>query len=546
LKKSIKNCKKRENQKNLRNKYDILSYFYLLKYKYTTIEATKKVANMKKILCATNEGIDAKVVAVEATLTKGLPSFSIVGMISTAISEAKERVKSALLSNDFSFPPKRITLNLSPSELSKSGSHFDLSIALLILLNNDKNDFDEWFVFGELGLSGAVKETIQLYPLILSLANQGLIQKAIVPEESLQKLSKIPDITFYGVTTLQEAVAVLREPDAFKPSLATAISYPFYEIANERYYYVQEYKEDFIDVKGQELAKRAALIAATGMHNLLLEGSPGCGKSMIASRLQYILPPMQMREILDLAKLQVLEGREPDFKPHRPLKSPHHSATAASIFGGGSHNARIGEVGLANKGILFFDELPYFSKAVLEALREPMQDNKIRISRVHSKVEYPADFLFVGAMNPCPCGNLLDENKECRCNELEIQRYKNRLSEPFLDRIDLCVVMQNVKVNDQSSYSSKELHKEVVKAHIFAKERGQKLFNAKLADEDIAKYCKMDSVASEVLEMAVDRFALSFRSIKKVQKVARTIADLASSEHIKKEHLLEALSYRRR
>jgi magnesium chelatase family protein len=501
---------------------------------------------MKKLLCATNEGIDAKVVAVEATLTKGLPSFSIVGMISTAISEAKERVKSALLSNEFSFPPKRITLNLSPSELSKSGSHFDLGIALLILLNEFKDDFEEWFVFGELGLSGAVKETVQLYPLILSLANQGLITKAIVPKESLEKLSKIPHVAFYGVETLQEALEVLKSPEAFKPSLSKDIEYPYYEIGSERYYYVKEYKEDFIDVKGQEIAKRAALIAAAGMHNILLEGSPGCGKSMIASRLRYILPPMRVSEILDLAKLQVLEGKEPDFKPHRPFKNPHHSSTPASIFGGGSHKARIGEIGLANNGILFFDELPYFSKSILESLREPMQDNKIRISRVHSKVEYPANFLFVGAMNPCPCGNLLDENKECRCNELEIQKYKNRLSEPFLDRIDLCVVMQNVHADDQPTYSSKELHKEVVKAHIFSKERGQTVANAKLQDEDIAKYCIMDSEASDLLEMAVERFRLSFRSIKKVQKVARTIADLAESNMIEKEHLLEALSYRRR
>ncbi len=304
---------------------------------------------MKKIKCATNEGIEAKVVDVEATLTKGLPSFSIVGMISTAISEAKERVKSALLSNEFSFPPKRITLNLSPSELSKSGSHFDLSIALLILLNESTEDFDEWFVFGELGLSGDVKENIQLYPLVLSLANQGLISKAIVPAESLKKLSKIPNVAFYGVNSLKEAVAILKNQADTLPSVEkSSIAYPFYDLGGERYYYVKEYKEDFIDVKGQEVAKRAALIAAAGMHNLLLEGSPGCGKSMIATRLRYILPPMQIAEILDLAKLQVLEGIEPDFKPHRPFKNPHHSSTLASVFGGGSHKARIGEVGLAN------------------------------------------------------------------------------------------------------------------------------------------------------------------------------------------------------
>ncbi len=502
---------------------------------------------MKKVRCATYEGVDAKVVDVESTLTKGLPSFSIVGMASTAITESKERVKSALLSNDFSFPPKRITFLLAPSELAKSGSQFDLSMAVLILLNESDVDLNRWFVFGELGLDGSVKENIQLYPLILSLANQGLISQAIVPFESLQKLSKIPNVSFYGVKSLNEAVEILKNQETALPNIKQSeINYPHYDIDAQKYYYVKEYLEDFIDVKGQDVAKRAALIAAAGFHNIILEGSPGCGKSMIANRLRYILPPMTASEILDVAKLEVLEGYEPEFKPHRTLKNPHHSSTPASIFGGGSHKAKIGEVGLANNGILFFDELPHFSKAVLESLREPMQDAKIRISRVNSKVEYPAKFLFVGAMNPCPCGNLLDVHKECRCSDLEIQKYKNRLSEPFLDRIDLNVVMQNVDANDCASFSSKEMHKMVVEAHIFCKKRGQREFNAHLQDKDLDTFCRMDNESYETLQTAIGRFSLSFRSIKKIQKVARTIADLKKSELIQKEHLLEALSYRRR
>ena len=502
---------------------------------------------MKKLLCATYEGLDAKVVDVESTLTKGLPSFSIVGMASAAITESKERVKSALLSNEYSFPPKRITFSLAPSELVKSGSQFDLSMALLILLNTQESDFQEWFVFGELGLDGRVKENIQLYPLILSLANQKLISKAIVPNESLDKLSKIPNVAFYGVSTLNEAMNILKNEDSAQPSIKQSdIDYPYFEITNEKYFYVKEYTDDFIDVKGQEVAKRAALISAAGFHNIIFEGSPGCGKSMIANRLKYILPPMNSYEILDLAKLEVLEGKEPSFKPHRSFKSPHHSSTPASVFGGGSHRARIGEVGLANNGILFFDELPHFSKSVLESLREPMQDAKIRISRVNSKIEYPANFLFVGAMNPCPCGNLLDEYKECRCSELEVSRYKNRLSEPFLDRIDLNVVMQNVKKSDRASLSSKEMHKKVVEVHIAAKRRGQSSFNAKLKDSEIEEYCILDKDAQETLDMAIERFSLSFRSIKKIQKVARTIADLDASIDIEKKHIFEAISYRKR
>ena len=502
---------------------------------------------MKSVKCATYEGLDAKVVDVESTLTKGLPSFSIVGMASTAITESKERVKSALLSNDYKFPPKRITFLLAPSELAKSGSQFDLSMALLILLHESKVELDDWFVFGELGLDGSVKENIQLYPLLLSLANQGVIKKALVPFESLEKLSKIPNVAFYGVKTLNEAFEILTHPQSYQPSINEGqITYPHYELGGEKYFYMKEYEEDFLEVKGQELAKRAALIAAAGFHNIILEGSPGCGKSMIANRLRYILPPMKEEEILHVAKLEVLEGKEPTFQPRRSFVSSHNSATAGSILGGGSHKAKIGDVGLSNGGILFFDELPHFSKKVLESLREPMQDGKIRISRVNTKVEYPANFLFVGAMNPCPCGNLLDESKECRCNELEIQRYKNRLSEPFLDRIDLHVVMQNVAADDKPSISSKEMHKKVLQAHIFMLERGQKCLNANIDDKDIEKFCVLSDEAKDILTMAVQRFALSFRSIKKVQKVARTIADLTQCELIEKEHLLEALSYRKR
>ncbi len=502
---------------------------------------------MKTVFCATYEGLDAKVVQVESTLTKGLPSFSIVGMANTSISESKERCKSALLSNEFRFPPKRITINLAPSDIKKEGSQFDLSIALLIALNDVEVDLGEWFVFGELGLDGMVKENMQLYPLMLSLANQKFIKKVIVPHASLKKLSKIPNIELYGVKTLQEAIDLLKNQERITPNIdKVAIEYPFYEIDGEKYYYLKEYDEDFLDVKGQEVAKRAALIAAAGFHNILFEGSPGCGKSMISKRLRYILPPMTSDEILDVAKLHSLDFKEPDFKPRRPYRSPHHSSTSASVFGGGSHKAMIGEVGLAHSGVLMFDEIPHFSKRVLEALREPLEDKKIRISRVNTKIEYPADFLFIGAMNPCPCGNLLDENKECRCSDLEIQRYKNRLSEPFLDRIDLSVTMQQVSSEDKPGFSSKEMHKKVLEAHIFAKSREQKSFNAKLSDSEIEKFCTFNDEAKTVLDMAINRFSLSFRSIKKVQKVSRTIADLDSSELIQKSHVLEALSYRRR
>lgn len=502
---------------------------------------------MKKVKCATYEALDAKVVDVEVSLTKGLPSFTIIGAPSS-IEKSREKIKSALLSSDFKFPPKRISALLAPSDLVKNGSQFDLAIALLICMQDMQDELDDWFVFGELGLDGSVKESQQIYPLILSLANQSLVQKAIVPFEALEKLSKIPDVAFYGVKSLSEALEVLQNQSVAKPnSFSNHDEYPFYEIDGEKFYYLKEYDEDFLDVKGQDIAKRAALISATGFHNIILEGSPGCGKSMIASRLRYILPAMKMDEILDKAKIQALESREVEFKPRRGMTTTHCSATPASVLGGGSGaQAKIGDVSIANNGILFFDELPHFSKSILEALREPMQDNQIRISRVSQKNIYAANFLFIGAMNPCPCGNLLNQDKECRCNELEIQKYKNRLSEPFLDRVDLHVVMQNVSVSDKPSLSSKEMHKMVLEANIFAKRRGQKSLNAKMSDMEIEQFCKLHDDAKAVLDMATQNFALSFRSIKKVQKVARTIADLEASAMIEKRHILEALSYRRR
>lgn len=502
---------------------------------------------MKILRCATLEGIEALKVDVESTLTRGLPSFTVVGLASSAISEARERVKSALLANAFTFPPKRITINLSPSDVEKFGSHFDLGMALLIALDGSEIDFSGWFVFGELGLDGTVKENTLLYPLVLSLANQGVLKQAIVPTVALAKVANIPDVLFIGVEDLSEAIRFFEDDaEAGTREAPRPVAFPMQQIGDVRYYYHEQYPEDFREVRGQEVAKRAALISACGMHNLLLEGSPGCGKSMIAKRLRYILPPVTDGELLEIAKLDALEGRTPHFSPMRPFRAPHHSGTPASIFGGGSKRAQIGEVGLAHLGILFFDELPHFAKPVLEALREPLEDRRIRISRVHSKVDYPTDFLFVGAMNPCPCGNFLSPELECRCNDLEIRRYKSRLSDPFLDRVDLYVQMQEVRAEDRPGMTSAQMHATVLAAHQTQRDRGQVTFNGRLDDRDVERFCVLGPESEAVMAQAVRRFALSFRAIKKIQKVARTLADVDGSPGIAKRHLLEALSYRRR
>ena len=498
---------------------------------------------MKSIKCASLDGIDAVSIDVESTFTKGLPNFSIGGMANTAILESKDRIKSALLTNEFKFPPKRITINLSPSEIAKKGSQVDLSIALLIALQETKVEMKDFYVFGELGLDGSLKDTKSIFVLILSLVRQGIIKNVLIPKESISKIATIPNLNIYAVENLNEAITFFQSEEKNKYKVENKIfEYENLNINGEKFYFTKEYNNDFKEVKGQVLAKKAALISAAGNHNIILEGSPGCGKSMIAKRLKDISSPMKLEEILDIAKMESLQSKQPNFQAKRTFISPHHSSTKASIVGG----TQIGEVALSNHGILFFDELPHYAKTVLEAMREPLEDNEISISRVNSKIKYPTKFLFVCAMNPCPCGNLLAQSKECRCTSIEIQRYKNKISDPFLDRIDLYVTMNEVTKNDVSDVSSEEFHDKVIEAFKLQKLRGQKELNGKLNDIDIKKYCVLTDQAKSILDASISKFVLSFRAINKVLKVARTIADLDYKDQIDSAHIIEALGYRKR
>lgn len=498
---------------------------------------------MKSLKCAIFSD-DLQIINVESTFLRGLPSFNIVGLASVTIKESENRIKSALLSLNFSFPPKKIVINLSPSDIPKSGSFFDLVIALLIALQNDSFD-SSFFVFGELGLNGKVKSTNSLFSTLLFLSEKVESAKVLVPKDIALKAAMIPNLEIYAVDSLQDAIMFFKDSEFAKKCFINE-THPLFEksivINGQSFVPSFTYELDFKDIKGQKRAKRASLIAASGMHNILFEGSPGCGKSMCAKRIRYILPPQSIKDVLLTTAYESLNNKNVDFSALRAFRSPHHTATRSSIFGG----AKIGEIALANGGELFFDEFPHFGKKILESLREPLEDNKILISRVNSKVEYKTKFIFVAAQNPCPCGNLFNKSGNCVCSQIDIKRYKSSISSALLDRIDLYVSMEEISKDDKSDITSKEMYNRVLDVFVIQKNRGQKELNGKLSDSEINKFCILDSEAKEILNSAILKFDLSQRGVNKALKVARTIADLDNQEKISKAHIMESLSFRMR
>ncbi|MDR1976247.1 MAG: YifB family Mg chelatase-like AAA ATPase [Campylobacteraceae bacterium] len=504
---------------------------------------------MKRLLCATLEANIAHSVEVESTFVRALPNFAIVGLAQQSIQESKDRVKAALGSINFRFPSQRVTVNLAPSDLPKSGSHFDLGVALLVALQRERVNFEDFYCFGELGLGGSVKSTVSIFPIILSLSVRVKNLRVLVPKESLELIASIPNIRAYGVESLQEAVEFFQNREIRESKLAINTHEIFKNnitIAGKTYIPNDEFSSDFADIKGQAHAKEAMMICAAGMHNVLLEGSPGCGKSMSIKRLLYIMPPLEVDEIMQSAANRSLGGEETAFVKLRPFRAPHHTSSRPSIFGGGSLGAKIGEVALAHHGILFFDEFPHFSRQVLESLREPLEDGHVLISRVNSKICYDTKFLFAAAQNPCPCGNLFSSIKPCKCSELDIQRYKAKISAPILDRIDIYVQMDESGVGDISTLNSKDMYERVLEAFKRQKERGQQDMNGKMDDKSIEQFCVLSDEAQEILKNAAARFGLSHRSIGKLKRVARTAADLEGAELIDKVHMLKALSFRQR
>lgn len=481
-------------------------------------------------------GVEAPAVTVEAHLANGLPSLALVGLPETAVKESKDRVRSAILTSGFEFPPRRITLNLAPADLPKDGGRFDLAIALGILAASGQlppDSLDRVECLGELALSGALRPVQGVLPAALAARDAG--RTLVVPRANAEEACLASGLTVIAADHLLELAAHFNGHTRLSPYQAQGL------LRQTRPY------PDLAEVQGQSAAKRALLVAAAGSHNLLFSGPPGTGKTLLASRLPGLLPPLDEREALEVAAIHSVASHTPlDAWPQRPFRQPHHSASGPALVGGGSR-PRPGEITLAHQGVLFLDELPEFDRKVLEVLREPMESGEIVIARAHDKVRFPARFQLVAAMNPCPCGYLGDPSGRCRCSPDQIQRYRAKLSGPLLDRIDLHVTVAreatvlNARTIDGPDSASA--------AHEVARARERQLSrqgraNAFLDLPGLRQHCALDEDDQRWLETACERLGLSLRAAHRILKVARTLADLEQAERIGRQHLAEALQYR--
>ena len=502
----------------------------------------KMIAKIQSYALSGLKGIP---ISIEVDVNNGLPALDIVGLGDAAIKEAKERVRSAIKNSGRTVPTRKITVNLAPADVKKEGSSFDLSLAIGILKATGQlvAEVGDTVFLGELSLDGSLRRINGVLPTVIAAATDGL-KKFIIPKDNVKEATFVEGITVYPAENLAEVIDHLSGLKEIEP------------VKHEEYSQVSSngiYDCDISLVKGQKVAKRALEIAVSGGHNILFVGAPGTGKTMLAKCIPTIMPDMTFSEALETTKIHSVAGILKDSDGivyRRPFRSPHHTATTVSMTGGGT-NLKPGEISLAHNGVLFLDEMPEYARGTLEALRQPLEDGVINVSRVSGTVTYPANIMLCGSMNPCPCGNYGSAEKVCTCSPSQIVKYKAKISGPLLDRIDIQVSVDEVKYSEltasEKSSTSEEVRHRVNRVRQIQKERYKNdgiLTNSEMGEKQIAKYCRLSSECESILKSAYENLKLSPRARSRIIKVARTIADMSLSEAILPEHIMEAVSYR--